>query len=358
MMINNIKFSIYRKIILLLCVSLLFISCSFKVNQDVKVHIIAIGVSYLNNQEGVSYLAATPIDAAEFGTYYKCVLDSKQIDNDLYLMLDYGNKTSGYTEDYTNRSSSLVPTVNNLNSLLDKLRNTVKPEDLLVFFYSGHGFGGNIATTAPENGGLVLLKDAEGIQKQEYNLPSLVEKLRGINCTKTIFLDSCFSGSIGGAIGSDGSEGFTGDSAQEIGLETVLSQSFNELVKVKDIVAIAGSRANEMSWQISSKDFNNEAHGVFTGYMLNKMGLTHSDNVFYVLPTSSDQSDNVHTSLSTALNVCGDLPHNISSWSFSTNDIYEYVYSHIKLISFDVGGIKYNQHLTKSMSPCSVLLAW
>lgn len=374
--------STFAKILLILFI-LSAISCSFnKKPSGAKVHIVALGLCY----EGKNFLESPVRDVVEFTEYYRNILESKNIDYEVYYMLDYAYKEyisdTGYVYiSGSDASSSYYPTVANLNSVFDTIKKKSSEKDLLVFLYSGHGtetnsideLTGDTVWTANDNGALCL----RGVEKfngemipslklDAYMLPNLVEKLKSLPLSKTVIMDSCFSGALIGSIldGESVGESIGGKGNVYVAQDNFYKVAFESLDEVINFAAVTASRANETSSEVGSyygEDdgiFNGESHGLLFGSVLEGLGFTHSKvQKFSSVPSAGAENQKIHSSLRSTFDVYGVLPEIafMKSLEFSTNEIFKISRKANKDYNETYGTTQLTQ---QHFGPVGIKLAW
>ena len=287
------KFVLFH-VLIILC---LVCSCSFNIPKNSKVYIVGIGLNY----NGGNRLYGTINDTAEFCTYYKYILDKKGIDNEVFYMLQMVDPKTN--NDYTNYASEYAPSKNNVKNLLNAFADgssthqKITKNDLLVIYYSGHGSEAS-SIEDPERGAMNLMSSYDQTEYEIYPHKELIEDLKKIEGTVVVISDSCFSGHLAGEVSDVSAEINNGSAYNDYGKKGSYSMNFGSLKSVSGIHVLAASQAADPSYEYSNANFNGEKHGVFTGYMLETMGLKHSDTVFGTVPFFNDQtSSKTHSPL-------------------------------------------------------------
>lgn len=204
---------------------------SIREANGVKYHVVCVGVS--NYQDNALRLNFAEKDAramqAIFGTYNRANVQT-------YLLTD--------------RAATH-------NAILDTLRralNNARPQDVLLFYFSGHGEeGGLVPHDYDRNNPQTLLQFSEimGVLNQK--------KLR----VKGLLLDACHSGSIGPALIS---------ASKDAGAFDRMNQVVNTLQNGQ-VFGLCSSAASQPSWEHPAYE-----HGVFTYYLLSALQKADFDN--------------------------------------------------------------------------------
>lgn len=360
-------------------------SCSYNIPDDTKVYIIGVGINY---QQTGNYLRSAPSDdIMEFASLYKHILDSKNIPNETYLMVNSAEivlKADGTPnwdetkkQDDTDYNSPYAPTITNFEALIDNLANgsngypKVRENDLVMFLYSGHG-----ATDAVPNG---IKKGAfcfiKRNQSSDGSIKNSIDELTHIRFANSmskfkspvmLIIDSCYSGHIISAVNSGNvGEGTKDDTINDYGGVANYVATFKDLVKVPNITALVAATASQKSWQ-QPIGFNGEVHGLFMGNTMKDLGWTHThDEVFTTIPEYSydtDDKTNIHSSLSKPYNVYGTaMPYSYYKDQIITSrDLYN------NGKTYQIGIYDQNsdtkdvceQRSLLSLGPCDLILAW
>ena len=343
------KFVLFH-VLIILC---LVCSCSFNIPKNSKVYIVGIGLNY----NGVNRLEGTINDTAEFCTYYKYILDKKGIDNEVFYMLQMVDPKTN--NDYTNYASEYAPSKSNLENLLNAFADgssthqKITKNDLLVIYYSGHGSEAS-SIEDPERGAMNLMSYPNQTEYEIYPHKELIEDLKKIEGTVVVISDSCFSGHLAGEVSDVSAEINNGSAYNDYGKKGSYSMNFGSLKSVSGIHVLAASQAADPSYEYSNANFNGEKHGVFTGYMLETMGLKHSDTVFGTVPFFNDQtSSKTHSPLEINLEVHGTVPSydKIKGMRLTLNDILQ------NNKSFTIYNI-IEQKVVRINGPCDIILIW
>lgn len=213
-------------------------------------YVISVGLDY-RNSAGVSSLSGTCDDAFEFGECYRAVMGRKGVTCDVTYMVAEGTEASDADVDYPSA-----------DAVLQKISDTfVDPNDLLVFYYSGHGdtLGGGEAA-------LVTGKTA-GNHYTELRMDDLFKALEAKGCQCLCIIDACYSGAA--AIDSLPDDMF-GDALSGLLQKTDL----------RSTAVLAASSAYETSVvsSVQTLEGAQQKHGAFTIPVLEKLGWVHSES--------------------------------------------------------------------------------
>lgn len=343
------KFVLFH-VLIILC---LVCSCFFNIPKNSKVYIVGIGLNY----NGVNRLYGTINDTAEFCTYYKYILDKKGIDNEVFYMLQMVDPETN--NDYTNYASEYAPNKNNVKNLLNAFaygsstHQKITKNDLLVIYYSGHG---SEATSIedPERGAMNLMSSSAQTEYEIYPHKELIEDLKKIEGTVVVISDSCYSGHLAGEVSDVSAEINNGSAYNDYGKKGSYSMNFGSLKSVSGIHVLAASQAAYPSYEYSNNNiFNGEKHGLFTGYMLETMGMKHSDTKFGEVPFFNDKTSiNTHSPLGKTLDVHGTVlsDDKIKGMRLTLNDILQ------NNKSFTIYNIE--QKVVRNNGTCDIILIW
>ncbi|MDY3768361.1 MAG: caspase family protein [Sphaerochaetaceae bacterium] len=346
------KFVLFH-VLIILC---LVCSCSFNIPKDSKVYIVGIGLNY----NGVNQLEGTINDTAEFCTYYKYILDKKGIDNEVFYMLQMVDPETN--NDITNYKSEYAPSKTNVKNLLNAFADgssthqKITKNDLLVIYYSGHGSEAS-SIEDPERGAMNLMSYPNQTDYDIYPHKELIEDLKKIEGTVVVISDSCFSGHLAGEVSDVSAEINNGSAYNDYGKKGSYSMNFGSLKSVSGIHVLAASQAADYSYEnkySNNNIFNGEKHGLFTGYMLETMGLKHSDTVFGTIPSYvyDTTSNKTHSPPGNTSDVHGTVPSDdkIKRMRLTLNDILQ---NNKSLTMYNI-----EQKVVRNNGPCDIILIW
>ena len=160
---------------------------------------------------------------------------------------------------------------------LDRLTGRIRPSDIFIFYYAGHGIECSDKGKEYLNGALVLdyfdtlpaigywHDDSRNLQKI-ISLPELESALSMMKGEKIIILDSCFSGSM---VKDDPAITGTGD------IKGAFSSLFSRgSYGNGNTYILSGARADQESYEDSSRG---RVHGCFTASLLEALGYRFID---------------------------------------------------------------------------------
>lgn len=161
----------------LIVFTLLFIvSCSDYVARSGKVHIVCVGIDY-EYTTAVGSLSCCPKDAEDMMSSLEGIYNNMEIEYSPYLMLSKGA---------TPVVNASYPSKNNILSLISNLE--VEENDMIVFYYSGHG--------AVENGvSYFCTADETKTSYTNLEVDDVISALKLKNCPCSVIIDACFCGS-------------------------------------------------------------------------------------------------------------------------------------------------------------------
>lgn len=166
---------------------------------------------------------------------------------------------------------------NRLRKLLDRVALVSNPEDLIIFYYAGHGVKGFESSDADVkhlNGALVLgnvdfpeigdWRTSDSNSRVLYPISELRSDMGDIPGRKLIILDSCYSGEV---VRDELDEG------DEISMLSHLIRP--RKIYMDNIWELTGSRYDEKSFE---EMYDDEVyHGRFTSEMLKELGYRYGD---------------------------------------------------------------------------------
>lgn len=195
---------------------------------------------------------------------------------------------AGFPEDQVILKVNEEATRQQIEELMgDELPRQVKPNDLVVFFFSGHGatYGGLANDTAPDRFDRYLLPHDCNVDKifstalPATHLSDYLSRLKGVNVA--FFIDCCFSGAAGG-------RAFVRSESPAKG-----GTHFSNVLGGQGRFIMTASQSEERSFEMSSL-----AHGVFTYYLLEafRVADTNLDGVI----TFAEMFEYVHNNVKRA----------------------------------------------------------
>ncbi len=245
------RFTRYSLLLLVFLIIITASSCELITPkpESPTIHALYIALDYKNTTIG--NLNGTIPDAKEFASAMEALAD--HMGNTLIntLMLQEGS-----TRPYTNQ---FYPTRLHILSHLDTLATSgeIKPHDIFLLYYSGHGIGSALDTENPDRGNLVVAKPNASKSYEEITVTELQDALAKIPGTKILLIDACYSGhyilDYPRTMDSRLAEGYRYDA----NLYYLLASSDTQLSYESDINGLG-------------------IHGYFTYYLLESLGWDHS----------------------------------------------------------------------------------
>lgn len=230
--------------VFLICLS----ACSLSVNSSAEVGsaiIVSIGLDYENSS--VSNLHGTIADALEVALCFSEIYNRKGIDNYVVPMIQKGKDPD--------TSSYLYPTSENIKAVIDDI--SVKPEDLIVFYFSGHG-------ESDENGSFIATAKTEGNEYTKLYVHEICRILNDKHCRSTVILDCCKAG------------GATDYTLQDRDFLQAL-KTISDHREYNRVSVLASSHEEQISFvsMVTTEDGITEDHSLFTVKLLEALGWVH-----------------------------------------------------------------------------------
>ena len=337
--------------LLVLIFSMLLISCDPELHKG-KVYYVAVALNYDIAQKhyyksggaevsdgkklGIldyGALAGTVNDVLEFSCAYNALLDVRNTEHESYFFIQHGapwypeldcsytvtpytgsntfviNSQTAVSEDcfasfsnaYVNfvKTHPFAPTKENIVSFITgELKDKVEKDDLVVFYYSGHGATSDgamqVLPEVPENwqeGDIVFPLSNKASYKEnagcmDFTPAELFEALNTLKCKKAVILDSCHSGYAIDVAQSGfyetGMEQYIDSSAS---LKTNLFKGLTSShADIDSFSILAAANGPKTSWDVCKVNNYNttgyaEWHGLMSGYMIEALGWHHSEEI-------------------------------------------------------------------------------
>ena len=250
-----------RKIFnIVVILTLLLSSCAFDISRAVngKVSIIAVGIDYQNSF--VSDLSGTVDDALEITECFKSIYESYGVDTDIRRMIQEGEDSD--------ETDILYPSAEKILRVIKDI--DAKPDDLLIFFYSGHGDVHRDDNNVIQSAFLATAKVGEDGDRSLYtelDMDTLYETLEALPCPAVAIIDACYSGG-------------TADNYKE----PDFGESFTSMITGADLrgtAVIAASQPDELSYvsTVGTEEGTREPHSMLTISILRELGWSHTDKV-------------------------------------------------------------------------------
>jgi len=192
-----------------------------------RYHVVCVGISdYADNSLDLNY----------------AVKDARAMN----ALFDFYNKADVQTYLVTDRAATH-------NGILDTLRkalNNARPQDVLLFFYSGHG----------EEGGLIPHDYRRGVPSSALSYTEIMNVLNQKRLKiKGLILDACHSGSAASSMLN------AGNASKDLGRFDQMNQVVNSL-RDGQVFGLCSSTSSQVSYESRSLE-----HGVFTYYVLSAL---------------------------------------------------------------------------------------
>lgn len=268
---------------ILLLLSLFILSCEMPTEEKGSVFLISCSLDYENTT--VSSLECTNEDQMAVIEQFSFLSSLQDKAFFSYSLTQDGNNiyertmTNPIFGDSVDRKVyfDLSNFKNRLKKIFDKVSLISNPEDLIIFYYAGHGVNGyssNDMDIRYLNGALVMgniefpdigdWKKLDSNMKYLYPLDELRIDISSIPGKKLIILDSCYSGEI------------IKDELEEGDIQTLLKRLVKpSRVYFDGIWELSGSRYDEESFEELFDD--DVYHGRFTSALLTELGYQYGD---------------------------------------------------------------------------------
>lgn len=239
-------------IIMTLCMAMLAVSCSLDIpgQRNAEAYIISVGLDYVNSP--VSSLQGTVDDALEIAMCLSDIYDMKGIGHHEYLMIQEGADSD--------MTSPLYPSADNILSTIRTL--PVTKNDLVIFYYSGHGDvdaqGKGIFAAAR--------RDDEELYSPLY-MDEVYEALGSLPSQSLMIVDACYSG--------DSAD----ESPSSVDFMDSIGRMFSD-VDLRGVSAMAACQPDELSYvsSVTTMEGYPQAHSEFTIGVLDALGWVHTSS--------------------------------------------------------------------------------
>ena len=214
------------RLLLVIPVTGLFVSCAQAPVREPGAWIVSAGLDYLNSD--VPTLNGTVDDAAEVAMCLKSIYEAKGIRVGITLMTASGQDCD--------TSDPLYPTAENILARLWEIK--PGPQDIFVFYWSGHG-------DVDEKGLFLAAAATQGLSYSKLYTQDIIDVVRSMGCPAVLLVDSCYSGAT--------------------------------LTQDGRIAVIASCRAQERSvmTHVRTEEGIVEGHSLFTSVLLECLGWVH-----------------------------------------------------------------------------------
>ena len=254
-----------KKIFSALFIMLLLSSCSNALDSS-RTIVIAVALDYeedafqdKENNLVVNTLSNPPNDLEAFTSQVDILASGREVERHIFLSQGGTRRVNGKREEWD--KEAILSTISSLEA---------EENDLVLFFYSGHGMDGT---------GELVVSAKEG-KMDKISPDELLTALSGIGGKKCVFLDSCYSGAFvenagmladGEVFGEDGSlmkEGFL------FSLGPALSLSITSgRLGTDDIWLMSATTDGQLSYDSGTEGLpNQEEYGAFSYFLISSLG--------------------------------------------------------------------------------------
>ncbi len=233
----------------IILLSLLLSSCEIFMEepQAGKVYAILVALDYDGLNQ--STLHGTIPDAVQQDEAFAALVGDEKFEGYLFIQEKGGIVD---TKAINGTPIQLYPTIKNIEEAISALSGITTADDLVLFTFSGHAKGGNIAL-APNSGSAI----------ETYEVSRLLDGFSSVKGRKLIILDACETGY---GVPSDPASSST---LMEKAIASWYAKYFNGERSVKSDLFVMTSSATTDSYE---DIFNGKLHGVFTYALLKALG--------------------------------------------------------------------------------------
>lgn len=243
--------TIKKSVLLLLAAAVLLASsCDMDAfRKSGKVYIVSVGLDY-RNSEGANSLNGTVNDAVEVMLALEAIYDAKGIGHESFPMMQQGTDPDMQASDY--------PSADNVLAALDRI--PAGPDDLIVFYYSGHG-----DIDADKQGYFITASTYASPLYTRLAMKDVFSLLQQKRCAAVMLLDCCYSGSAAGE-------------AMEVRTFADAFTHMFESPDLRNVSVVCASQPEELSYTSSTTTVEGrvEYHSAFTIALLRQLGWIHS----------------------------------------------------------------------------------
>ena len=254
-----------KKIFSALFIMLLLSSCSNALDSS-RTIVIAVALDYeedafqdKENNLVVNTLSNPPNDLEAFTSQVDILASGREVERHIFLSQGGTRRVNGKREEWD--KEAILSTISSLEA---------EENDLVLFFYSGHGMDGT---------GELVVSAKEG-KMDKISPDELLTALSEVGGKKCVFLDSCYSGAFvenagmladGEVFGEDGSlmkEGFL------FSLGPALSLSITSgRLGTDDIWLMSATTDGQLSYDSGTEGLpNQEKYGAFSYFLISSLG--------------------------------------------------------------------------------------
>lgn len=260
-----------KKIFSALFIILLLSACSNALDSS-RTIVIAVALDYKEdafqdkeNNLVVNTLSNPPNDLEAFTHQIDILSSGRDVERHIFLSQGGARRVNGKREEWD--KETILSTISSLEA---------EENDLVLFFYSGHGMDGT---------GELVVSAKEG-KMDKISPDELLTALSEVGGKKCVFLDSCYSGAFvedagmladGEVFGEDGSlikEGFL------FSLGPALSLSITSgRLGTDDIWLMSATTDGQLSYDSGTEGLpNQEEYGAFSYFLISSLGYDMENN--------------------------------------------------------------------------------
>lgn len=262
------------------------------------IHALFISLDYKNSAT-VPELDGTIRDAKELEAAMQALEIRMGTSVQSTLMLQEGT-TRPYTDPIYPTKAHILERLDNFAADED-----IKPTDIFMLYYSGHGIGSAFDTGNPDRGNLVTARPDDSTPYQILSIQEIKDSLQAINATKLLMIDACYSGH------------FVTEYPLTNQMRVVLGSGYDP-----DLYYLTAASDLQLSYESDLDGYGD--HGYFTYYLLEALGWDHSAGVNEV-----QNLDGIITQVRGVIPEDGAIPV-LKNSRILVTDIYDYIRSSIK----------------------------
>ena len=179
----------------------------------------------------------------------------------------------------------------------------IKPTDIFMLYYSGHGIGSAFDTEDPDRGNLVTARPDNATAYQTLSIQEIKDALQAIDATKLLMIDACYSGH------------FVTEYPLTNQMRVVLGSGYDP-----NLYYLTAASDVQLSYESDLDGYGN--HGYFTYFLLEALGWDHSIG-------SEIVASGIITQVRGAIPEHGAIPVQKNS-SILVTDLYDFISDSIK----------------------------
>jgi hypothetical protein len=179
----------------------------------------------------------------------------------------------------------------------------IKPTDIFMLYYSGHGIGSAFDTEDPDRGNLVTARPDNTTAYQTISIQEIKDALQAIDATKLLMVDACYSGH------------FVTEYPLTNQMRVVLGSGYDP-----NLYYLTAASDVQLSYESDLDGYGN--HGYFTYFLLEALGWDHTLG-------SEIVTSGIITQVGGAIPEEGAIPV-LKNSKIQVTDIYNYIRDSIK----------------------------